>query len=104
MRYGESKRKSHRHRRLRVTQKERRSGQRFYGVSLELERNEAKTRTSERVDGGAYGVEGEVRKTKHEHGSTKNSKGGTHTVIQCDAFFDGPEDSDLRYILRYPEL
>jgi hypothetical protein len=55
MRYGENKRKKNR--RLRVTQKDRRSGQQFYGASLELERNEAKTRTSEIVDGGAYGVE-----------------------------------------------
>jgi hypothetical protein len=84
-----------RHQRLRVTQNKGRSGQLFYGVGLELERNEAKTRTSESVDGGAYGVEvrAGARRGRPDTNTEAYEIAGeeTHNVIQCDAFFDGPE-------------
>ena len=86
-----------RHRRLRVTQKERRSGQRFYS-DMRLKR--------ESIDGGAYDVEVETRAGRERPNTNTEAqeitREGTHTVIQSDSFFDGPDD--LRYILRYLEL
>jgi len=63
-------------------------------------------RGSESVSGGAYGVEGGTGARRGRPNTNTEAqeiaREGTHTIIQCDAFFDGPED--LGYILRYPEL
>ena len=69
-----------------MAQKERRSGNRLYGIDLELEQNEGKIRTSE--------------ETTESH---EIAREGTYLVIQCDVFFDGPENltrMDAMYVLR----